>query len=209
MAIFIGCPSYHIVWLPFCVCLAHFPFVTWMGFLLHISWFSSVTKGPTYGSHHLYLLIKIGGNYTLFITSSWQSLSSAAELDKVEITTLGQMCGLSNPFVNSPIGNGECENVCYLFSICPPPPNLFLPRCVWGGWPLWITSAGLLCFTFWFQWVWPVGDTSRRYKNKEEREVGVLIPLISGNGFFSICSPSPSTGESLGSRNSCSLPFPF
>ena len=72
---------------------------------------------------HLYLLIKIGGNYTFFITSSWQSLSSAAELDKVEITTLGQICGLSNPFFNSQIGNGEYENVCYLFSICPPPPR--------------------------------------------------------------------------------------
>ena len=45
---------------------------------------------------HLCLLMQIGGTYTTFITSSQQSLSSAAELDKVEIATVGPMCGLSN-----------------------------------------------------------------------------------------------------------------
>lgn len=208
MAIFIGCPSYHIVWLPFCVCLAHFPFVTWIGFLLHISWFSSVTKGPTYGSHHLYLLIKIGGNYTLFITSSWQSLSSAAELDKVEITTLGQMCGLSNPFFNSQIM--ESVRMCAIYSPSAPPPprSISATLCLGRLAPMdYISWAPL------FYLLVSLGLASRRHQQEiqeqEEREVGVLIPLISGNGFFSICSPSPSTGESLGSRNSCSLPFPF
>lgn len=39
---------------------------------------------------HLYSLMKIGGNFTFFISYSWQSLSSAAELEKVKITTLGK-----------------------------------------------------------------------------------------------------------------------
>lgn len=61
----------------------------------------------------LYLLMKTGGNYTSFITSSWQSLSSAAELEKVKIASLGQLSGSSNPFFHFQV---ESVRMCAGFS---------------------------------------------------------------------------------------------
>ena len=91
VALFIGCSSLHIISC-FSVGLSRSPFVSWWDscFIYTLFLLCDEMQGLHMEVVHLYSLMKIGGNFTSFITCSWQSLSSAAEQEKVKITTLGK-----------------------------------------------------------------------------------------------------------------------
>lgn len=172
-ALSFGCLSSDTVLLSFCAVLFHCPFVSqWDPCFIYLVSPLWLNAGPTDRSHlSIFANENWGKWHILHHFFSGQSLSSAAELEKVKITTLGNCVVYLIHFftLGSVIESMKYVRVILHLSLS----SQFhsLPSCVLGAWPQWIAWAGSFTLSAGFYWVWPVGDTSSRSKNRRKDEL--------------------------------------